>query len=83
MTRPLSELAQAGKLGQLGMDERARLLGGSLQIHSLPGKGTMVTVELPVNGPRLTNSAFAHLRQSPGAAANQPISQDLAPTPGA
>jgi signal transduction histidine kinase len=54
LTRPLSELAQTGKLGLLGMDERARLLGGSLEIRSLPGRGTTITVELPDNGPRLS-----------------------------
>jgi len=59
LTRPLSELAKAGKLGLLGMDERARLLGGSLEIRSLPGRGTTVTAELPDKGPRLNNNGFS------------------------
>jgi PAS domain S-box-containing protein len=37
-----------GKLGLLGMRERAELLGARFQIESKPGKGTTVTVVLPV-----------------------------------
>jgi signal transduction histidine kinase len=44
----ISELAAAGKLGLLGMYERARLLGGQFQIRSKPSHGTTVEVELPV-----------------------------------
>ena len=43
----LSELANRGKLGLLGMHERARLLGGSLEVQTAPGKGTTIRVELP------------------------------------
>ena len=46
MPENLSDLTGAGKLGLLGMAERARLLGGSLQISSRPGQGTTVTAEL-------------------------------------
>jgi two-component system sensor histidine kinase DegS len=42
-----SELGKMGKLGLLGMDERARLVGGSLDIRSSPGSGTTISVELP------------------------------------
>jgi len=42
------DLARLGKLGLAGMHERARLLGGSLTFESRPGKGTMITVEVPV-----------------------------------
>jgi signal transduction histidine kinase len=35
-------------LGLIGMHERARLLGGSLQIESEPGKGTTVVAEVPI-----------------------------------
>jgi signal transduction histidine kinase len=35
-------------LGLIGMHERARLLGGSLQIESEPGKGTTVIAEVPI-----------------------------------
>lgn len=43
----LSDLAGDGKLGLLGMQERARLLGGTFAIQSELGRGTTVTVELP------------------------------------
>jgi signal transduction histidine kinase len=48
----LSEtFAPAGRLGLLGMQERAELVGGVLSIWSVPGDGTRVTVEVPdVNG---------------------------------
>lgn len=44
----LSDLASLGKLGLAGMEERARLLGGTMTLHSEPGKGTTVTVEVPI-----------------------------------
>jgi two-component system sensor histidine kinase UhpB len=34
-------------LGLSGMNERARLLGGRLHIHSEPGEGTALTLEVP------------------------------------
>jgi signal transduction histidine kinase len=37
-----------GKLGLIGMHERARLLGGSLAVKSEPGEGTKVVVNVPV-----------------------------------
>src|SRR2546430_3423813 len=43
---------EAGSLGLLGMQERAALLGGELEIESQPGQGTLVGLSLPVNGPR-------------------------------
>lgn len=44
----LGELSRKGKLGLIGAEERARLLGGSLTVQSEPGKGTTVVVEAPV-----------------------------------
>jgi two-component system sensor histidine kinase UhpB len=35
-------------IGLVGIDERARLVGGSARIHSAPGSGTMVTVRVPL-----------------------------------
>ncbi len=40
-------LASGGKLGLLGMRERARLVGGTCDILSSPGKGTRVEVSIP------------------------------------
>ena len=42
------DLATTGKLGLIGMHERARLLNGTLTMHSEPGKGTTMTVDVPV-----------------------------------
>jgi signal transduction histidine kinase len=40
--------ASEGKLGLLGMQERATLAGGSAQIESSPGAGTTVLVRMPL-----------------------------------
>jgi two-component system, NarL family, sensor histidine kinase DegS len=40
-----SKIGPYGKLGILGMQERARLINGKLKIESSPGKGTKVVVE--------------------------------------
>jgi signal transduction histidine kinase len=38
--------------GLLGMQERVALAGGTLLIHSAPGRGTSVRVRLPLSGGR-------------------------------
>jgi len=43
----MEDLAAAGKLGLIGMQERARLLGGSLTVQSRPAEGTTVVVTVP------------------------------------
>jgi signal transduction histidine kinase len=35
-------------LGLTSMQERAKILGGTLYIHSTPGQGTSITLELPI-----------------------------------
>ena len=47
-TRPKneSELARVGKLGLLGMKERAELVGGSFEVRTSPGEGTRLVVEV-------------------------------------
>ena len=44
----VSDLSSAGKLGIMGMRERAQLLGGTLSIESELGKGTAVIVMIPL-----------------------------------
>ena len=44
----MSDLAAAGKLGLMGMHERARLLGGTVTIQSEVGEGTTLIADLPV-----------------------------------
>lgn len=43
----LADLAQTGKMGLMGMQERAELLGGTLALRSEPGRGTTVVVKVP------------------------------------
>ncbi len=40
-------MVSAGRLGLMGMHERARLLNGTLKIKSAAGEGTEITVRLP------------------------------------
>jgi len=44
----LGDLAREGKLGLAGMQERAQLIGATLTVQSQPGKGTSMTLELPI-----------------------------------
>jgi signal transduction histidine kinase len=48
-----SEYAPSGHFGLLGLHERAELIGATLQISSSAGKGTSLTVTLPVRSPTL------------------------------
>lgn len=43
------DLIASGRLGLIGMHERARILGGTLQIESEPSEGTTVRVSAPVH----------------------------------
>jgi len=45
--RRLGGLATTGKLGLIGMDERASILGGCLFVESKPNEGTVIRVEVP------------------------------------
>ena len=42
-----TEIRKSGHLGMLGMQERAQMAGGTLQIESRPGGGTTIVVEVP------------------------------------
>ncbi|MBM3957896.1 MAG: sensor histidine kinase, partial [Gemmatimonadetes bacterium] len=46
LPRRLDDLPATGRLGLVGMEERAELLGGSLRVESRRGAGTAVTVEV-------------------------------------
>lgn len=48
LPRNLSEYANRGHYGLLGLHERADLIGARLEIHSSTGKGTSLVVTLPV-----------------------------------
>lgn len=52
----LQEARAGGHLGLAAARERVEAIGGSVQILTVPGAGTLVTVRLPVRGP------FARLR---------------------
>ena len=43
------ELTNNGKLGLIGMQERTQLLNGKFELHSEPGQGTTVSVEIKVD----------------------------------
>jgi len=43
------EQISSNRFGLVGLNERARLLGGSLQVHSDPGSGTIIEVQVPLN----------------------------------
>jgi PAS domain S-box-containing protein len=54
----VADLTRHGKLGLAGMQERARLLGGSAAVESTPGKGSTITIEAPYEP---TEDRSAHL----------------------
>jgi PAS domain S-box-containing protein len=46
-----------GGIGLISIRERVQLVGGTLTIRTRPGRGTQVTVEVPMSGPPSANSA--------------------------
>jgi len=42
------EAISRDRFGLLGLNERTKLLGGILHLHSQPDKGTIVEVEIPL-----------------------------------
>lgn len=44
----LKSYEKRGSFGLLNIDERARLVGGRAEINSTPGKGTRITIFVPV-----------------------------------
>jgi PAS domain S-box-containing protein len=51
LPQSMTNLPTAGRLGLLGMHERATLAGGECEVSSQPGKGTRVQVRLPTCWP--------------------------------
>jgi PAS domain S-box-containing protein len=47
LPKTVADLAREGKLGLAGMQERTRLLGGTLTVQSESGRGSTITVEIP------------------------------------
>ena len=48
LTKSIDYLPLSGKLGLIGIQERAQHIGGKLTLQSKPGKGTTVIVEVPI-----------------------------------
>ncbi|MBS3887398.1 MAG: PAS domain S-box protein [Dethiobacter sp.] len=46
--KPIGDLLRAGKLGLAGMNERAKLLCGQIQIESALGQGTTIKILIPM-----------------------------------
>lgn len=55
MPSSTTNLASAGRLGLLGMQERASLAGGTWQLYSRPGRGTRIVVTLADSSSRQVN----------------------------
>lgn len=43
----MDDLPRIGQLGLMGMQERVWLLGGTIEVNSEPGRGTMLKVDVP------------------------------------
>ena len=43
-----AEVSNVNSIGLLGMTERARLIGGRVTIAGVQGRGTTVTVQVPI-----------------------------------
>ena len=69
----------AGGYGLFGMEERARLLGGEVQIDSTPGWGTRIRAVLPYRLMRESVELRAPVSPSPSHAALAPIRLASAP----
>ncbi|MEW6305521.1 MAG: histidine kinase [Verrucomicrobiota bacterium] len=66
-----AEINNTKSIGLLGMRERAALLGGTVTIQGIPGKGTTVCVRIPLNRPghgKQRNHENSHNRRSRGSA---------------
>jgi two-component system sensor histidine kinase UhpB len=60
-----ADLMRMGRMGLMGIHERARLFGGQADIRSRPGQGTTVTVTIPLSGVAVRNPDEANAAPSP------------------
>ncbi|HEU4759637.1 MAG TPA: sensor histidine kinase [Dehalococcoidia bacterium] len=61
----VADLSRAGKLGVLGMKERAELVGGRFELTARPGAGTRVTVAVNRPDPHRPEPGGASTRSAP------------------
>jgi signal transduction histidine kinase len=54
-----------GAVGVLGMRERTNLIGGTFAIEGRPGKGTVVTVQVPLRGGAVSNRSRSRTKPAP------------------
>ncbi len=57
-----SELSDSKSFGLISIKERARALGGEVDINSRPGKGTLITAEIPLCKKENTHGKNTHRR---------------------
>ncbi|MDX1566345.1 MAG: hypothetical protein R3223_01010, partial [Longimicrobiales bacterium] len=56
-----------GGLGLIGMQERAAIVGGALEIESRAGEGTRIRMEIPLDGQTMmTESGAGGVRRHGG-----------------
>jgi signal transduction histidine kinase len=54
------EISDPGSLGLLGMRERGHSLGGKIELHGSPRKGTTVTLRIPITETVVHHDQSAH-----------------------
>ncbi|MFG2002393.1 sensor histidine kinase [Spirillospora sp. NPDC048911] len=60
----LGHFSRAGHYGLVGMEERARQVGGRLTVHSRPGDGTTIVITVPSAPPPVAETPPAERRAS-------------------
>jgi signal transduction histidine kinase len=58
------DVGQTKGLGLLGIEERVAMLGGKCEIHSAPGSGTIVAIELPFSNDEGSRDAGGNEKDS-------------------
>ena len=74
-----SDLMRSGRLGLMGIHERARLFGGNASIVSAPGGGTSITVRIPISPILLPRAPERDAQQASGDAV-EPVPLQHLPT---